>query len=142
MKCDCFKKQDEHTSPPYVVNVDQITLENPNFRTTIWTGKHLQMTVMCIPSCGEIGLEIHPDVDQFIRVEKGKAIAYIGSQKDMLTFQQNMCEGDAVFIPAGMWHNILNVQRQSLKVSVIYAPPNHPQGTVHRTKKEADMAEY
>lgn len=138
---DCRERKD-YGPYPYVTNVERTTIENTNFRTAIWTGCHLQMTVMRIMPCGEIGLEVHPDTDQFIRVEQGRAVVQIGECENRVDFQQNMCRGDAVFIPAGMWHNVLNVSRQPLKVSVFYAPPNHPRGTVHRTKEEAEMAEY
>ena len=100
------------------------------------------MTLMCIPYCGEIGLEIHPKTDQFIRVEQGKAVSVMGKRKDCLDFRQDMCKGDAVFIPAGTWHNIINIGRTPLKLSVMYAPPNHLKGTVHRTKKDAEKEEY
>lgn len=142
MEFGCYTEQIDYGSNPYVANIEQIGIENRNFRTTIWTGQHLQMTLMCIPPCGEIGLEVHPVTDQFIRVEQGKAVVKMGKYKDLLDFQQNMCKGDAVFIPAGTWHNVVNVERQPLKVSVIYAPPNHPKGTVHCTKRDAEMDEY
>lgn len=96
------------------------------------------MTVMCIKPCGEIGLEIHPDTDQLIRVEQGTAVVKIGECKNQPDFQQNICKGDAVFIPAGTWHNIVNTGRNALKVSSVYAPPNHRRGTVHPTKADAE----
>ncbi|MDO5726927.1 MAG: cupin domain-containing protein, partial [Bowdeniella nasicola] len=71
---------------PYVVNIEDKTLENDNFRTTLWTGKHLQMTVMSIPVGGDVGLEVHPDNDQFLRVEQGKGRCQMGDAQDELTF--------------------------------------------------------
>lgn len=127
----------DHGPGPYVANIEQITLQNSSFRTAVWTGCHLQMTLMCIPPCKEIGLEIHPETDQFIRIEQGNAAVQIGECKDHLDFRRTMCRGDAVFIPAGTWHNILNTGRAPLKVSVFYAPPHHPWGTIHRAKAEA-----
>lgn len=127
---------------PYVANVKNMGLQNKNFRTTIWTGCNLQMTLMCIVPCGEIGMEIHRETDQFIRVEQGNALVKMGKCRTHSDFQKNMCEGDAVFIPAGTWHNMINVGNRPLKLTVIYAPPNHPRGTVHRTKEEAEKAEY
>lgn len=135
-------EQVDYGPNPYVANIEQLGIENKNFRTAIWTGCHLQMTLMCIPPCGEIGLEIHPTTDQFIRIEQGTARVTMGSCKNYLDYRQIMCKGDAVFIPAGTWHNIVNLERHPLKVSVIYAPPNHPKGTVHRTKKDAEMEVY
>lgn len=123
---------------PYVANVEQMSMQNQNFRTAIWTGCHLQMTLMCIPPCGEIGLEVHPETDQFIRVEQGKAVVTIGRFRCQMEYRQSLCAGDVVFIPAGSWHNIVNTGIKPLKVSSIYAPPNHPKGTVHRTKEDAE----
>ena len=123
---------------PYITNIGQTALQNPNFRTAVWTGSHLQMTVMCIPPCGEIGLEVHKDTDQLIRIEQGTAAVKIGKCAEEPDFQQNMCKGDAVFIPAGTWHNVVNTGRSALKVSSVYAPPNHPRGTVHFTKADAE----
>ncbi|MGN0160446.1 MAG: cupin domain-containing protein [Lachnospiraceae bacterium] len=137
MNC-CDYEQADHGGKPYVVNVEDMAAHNSNFRTAIWTGCNLQMTVMCIPGCGEIGSEIHNDTDQFIRVEQGNAMLKIGKSKSRMDFCQNMCQGDGIFIPAGTWHNIVNSENEPLKLSSIYAPPNHPKGTVHRTKKDAE----
>ncbi len=137
-----YTRQTDYGQKPYVVNVEQMSLQNRYFRSTVWTGRQLQMTVMCIPPCGEIGLEIHEETDQFIRVEQGCAVVKMGECKRQLDFQQNMCRGDAVFVPAGTWHNVVNTGRIPLKVSVIYAPPNHPQGTIHISKEDADREEY
>ena len=126
---------------PCTLNVGQMAAENQNFRIAVWTGCHLQMTLMCIPPCGEIGLEIHPDTDQLIRVEHGRAAVRMGRCKNHMDFCQNLCMGDVVFVPAGTWHNVVNTGRNPLRVSSIYAPPNHPRGTVHKTKKEADQEE-
>lgn len=123
---------------PYVINIEQTAVQNQNFRTAVWTGCHLQMTVMCIPPCGEIGFEIHSDTDQLIRVEQGTAAVKIGKCVDQFDFQQNICKGDAVFIPAGTLHNIVNIGRNVLKLSSVYAPPNHRRGTVHLTKADAE----
>ena len=137
-----YTRQTDYGQKPYVVNVEQMSLQNRYFRSTVWTGRQLQMTVMCIPPCGEIGLEIHEETDQFIRVEQGCAVVKMGECKRQLDFQQNVCRGDAVFVPAGTWHNVVNTGRIPLKVSVIYAPPNHPQGTIHISKADADREEY
>ncbi|MCI6733313.1 MAG: cupin domain-containing protein [Lachnospiraceae bacterium] len=96
------------------------------------------MTLMCILPGGDIGLEIHEDTDQYIRIEMGRALVRMGTCKNQMDFQQNLFRGDGIFIPAGTWHNIINTGRNSLKVSSIYAPPHHPYGTVHRTKKDAE----
>lgn len=117
-------------------------MQNQNFRTALWTGCHLQLTLMCIPAGGEIGLEVHPDTDQFIRLESGQGMAMMGACKDKLNFQKCIGADDAVFVPAGTWHNIINTGRCPLKLYSIYAPPHHPHGTVHRLKADADAAEH
>ena len=142
MNCNQFENRMDRGQEPFAVNVERMAMENRNFRTALWTGCHLQMTLMCIPVCGEIGQEIHEDTDQFIRVEQGRAMVRLGKCKGQGSFQRNMCTGDAVFVPAGTWHNIINTGRSPLKVTSIYAPPKHPKGTVHRTKEEAERAEY
>lgn len=143
MNCGhCSSHQADYGPAPYAANIPQMAMQNHNFRTATWTGCHLQMTLMCIPPCGEIGLEIHADTDQFIRIEQGKAIVKMGTCKEQPDFQQTLCMGDAVFIPAGTWHNIVNTGMNPLKVSSIYAPPNHPWGTIHQTKEDADREEH
>lgn len=141
MNCDNCARHADYGPNPYAASIEQLSRENANFRTAIWTGSHLQMTIMCIPPCGDIGLEVHPDTDQFIRVEQGRALVKMGRNRNQLDFQQTICTGDGVFVPAGTWHNVMNVGRNPLKVSSIYAPPNHPRGTVHRTKEEAEREE-
>ena len=127
---------------PYAVNIEKASMQNQNYRTALWTGNHLQLTLMSIPVGGDIGLEVHPNTDQFIRVEQGKALVKMGPCQKQLNFSQMMYKGDAVFIPAGAWHNVMNVETRPLKVSVIYAPSHHPKGTVHRTKQDAQMEEW
>lgn len=141
MNRDCCSKPTDNGSNPFTINIEQATGQNQNFRTAVWTGCYLQMTLMCIPACEEIGLEIHTDTDQFIRIEQGKAVVKMSRCKNQFDFQQNMCEGDAVFIPAGTWHNIINTEKNPLKVSSIYAPPNHLKGTIHQTKADAQQEE-
>lgn len=137
-----YAKQIDKGPNPYSTNVEHMAMQNSNFRTAIWTGCHLQMTLMTIPTCGEIGLEIHPDTDQIIRIEQGTAMVRMGKDKNQMDYQKNICQGDAVFVPAGTWHNMINMGRTPLKVSSIYAPPNHPRGTIHRTKADAEREEY
>lgn len=141
MSCGHCAGQADHGPNPYVTNIEETAIQNQNFRTAVWTGCHLQMTVMSIPPCGEIGREVHSNTDQLIRVEQGTAVVKIGECANHPDFQQNMCQGDAVFIPAGTWHNIVNIGRNALKVSSVYAPPNHRRGTVHCTKEDAEREE-
>ena len=126
---------------PFVVNIEEATRRNSTFRTALWTGNHLQLTLMSINVGDEIGLEIHPDTDQFLRVEQGWGIVKMGSSKDNLNFQRQVSPGDAILVPAGTWHNIINEGNVPLKLYSIYAPPKHPRGTVHRTRADAMAAE-
>ena len=130
--------QQDHGPYPYVTNISQATGRNQNYRTTLWTGCHLQLTLMSIPVCGEIGLEIHPDTDQFLRIEQGNGVALMGNRKEQLDFQQCIAADDVIFVPDGTWHNVVNKGRCPLKLYSIYAPPHHPHGTVHKTKADAD----
>ena len=136
--CDNF----DYGPEPFTINIQKATCHNNNFRTALWTGKHLQLTVMNIPAGCEIGLEIHEDTDQFLRIESGRAMVKMGSCKDKLNFQKYVGENEAIFIPAGTWHNVINTGQRCLKICSIYAPPKHPHGTVHRTKADADKSEY
>lgn len=131
----------DYGSEPFVVNIEQATCHNDNFRSALWSGTHLQLTLMCIPSGGEIGLEMHHDTDQFIRLESGFGIVKMGSCKEKQNFQKRICAGDAVFVPAGTWHNIINIGQCPLKIYSVYAPPKHPHGTIHKTKAIADLSE-
>ena len=126
---------------PFVVNIAQATTENKAFRTALWTGDHLQLTLMSIPVGGEIGVEMHPDVDQFIRIEEGQALVKIGDSEDNLMWQRKVGDDYAIFIPAGTWHNIINLGGCPLKLYSIYAPPQHPRGTVQLTKEDAEAEE-
>lgn len=126
---------------PYVVNIEDLTLVNQDFRVTKWTGKHLQMTVMTIPVEGEVGLEKHGHIDQFIRIEQGSARVLMGDKQDALDFDRIVEDDWAIFIPAGTWHNVLNNGDEPLKLYSIYSPAEHPQGTIHKTFEESEAAE-
>lgn len=122
---------------PYTVDITCATKQNTLFRRTLWTGEHLQLTLMCIPPQCDIGLEVHPDDDQFLRIETGCGLVRMGQCRGSLPFQREVNSGDAIFIPAGTWHNVENTGEQPLKLYSIYAPPHHPRGTVHKTKADA-----
>jgi mannose-6-phosphate isomerase-like protein (cupin superfamily) len=132
----------DHGANPYVVDIEDATLQNTAFRATLWTGSHLQVTVMSIPPGQEIGLEVHGDRDQFLRIEAGRARVQMGPARDDLHFEREAGDDDVVLVPAGMWHNLTNVGSDDLKLSSLYGPPEHPHGTVHATKAEADAAEH
>ncbi|MGD2408911.1 cupin domain-containing protein [Bacillus subtilis] len=126
---------------PFVVNINRATKQNNTFRTALWTGKHFQVTLMSLGIGEDIGLEIHSNVDQFLRIEQGRGIVKMGKSKDHLNFQRNVYDDSAIVVPAGTWHNVINTGNTPLKLYSIYAPPNHPFGTVHKTKADAVAAE-
>ena len=121
----------------YFGPIEKQTLENTNFRKVLFTGKHAQLVVMCLQGGEEIGNEVHPDVDQFFRIEQGEARFVFNDSEEHIAR-----DGDAVIVPAGTYHNVINTsQSEELKLYTIYSPPNHPDGTIHKTKAEADAAE-
>ncbi|MBR0597223.1 cupin domain-containing protein [Sinanaerobacter chloroacetimidivorans] len=126
---------------PLVINIEEVTKQNENFRTALWTGDHLQLTLMCINPGEEIGLEIHPNLDQFIRIEDGQGLVKMGNQKDRLDFQEKVYDNFAFIIPAGTWHNLINTGNKPLKLYSIYAPPQHPHGTIQETREDAEASE-
>ena len=126
---------------PFVIDIEKATIQNNTFRTALWTGNHLQFTLMSINVGEDIGLEIHPNLDQFIRIEQGEGLSKMGIRKDNLNIQKRVTDGYAIFVPAGTWHNVINTGRRPLKLYSIYAPPQHPKGTVQKTKAEAMAAE-
>lgn len=126
----------DHGPEPFVVDIEEATVSNTNYRTTLWTGKNLQLTVMAIAPGDDIGLEVHEDHDQFLRVEEGTGRVQMGPAENDLSFEQVARADDAIFIPAGSWHNVTNVGDEPLKLYSIYAPPEHEHGTVHPTKAD------
>lgn len=126
---------------PFVTNIETATRENNTFRTALWTGKYLQVTVMSILPGDDIGLEVHEDHDQFLRIEAGSGTVHMGPTETDLQ-QWPAADDDAIFVPAGSWHNVTNTGSEPLKVYSIYSPPEHDHGTVHQTKAEADAAEH
>jgi mannose-6-phosphate isomerase-like protein (cupin superfamily) len=126
---------------PFVININEATKQNNTFRTALWTGSQFQVTLMSIDVGEDIGLEMHPDVDQFLRIEQGQGIVRMGKRRDNVTFERNVYDDSAIIIPAGTWHNLINTGTVPLKLYSIYAPPNHPFGTVHATKADAIAAE-
>ncbi len=125
---------------PFVFNIEEYTTQNETYRTSIWTGEYMQMTVMSIPAGGDIGEEMHPDIDQFLRVEAGSGIMQMGDEEGVFNFEERVEHDFAVFIPAGKWHNLINDSDEPLKVYSIYAPGEHPRNTVHQTQEEGIAA--
>ena len=136
-----FSPLRDYGGEPLAINMDRAAKNNPNYRTVLWTGKYLQVTLMSIPAGGDIGLEMHPDTDQFLRVESGRGLVVMGPCRERPTVRERVGAGDAVIVSAGTWHDLVNTGGVPLKLYSIYAPPHHPFGTVHRTKEEAEQAE-
>ena len=132
----------DYGAEPTVLNIDAYTTSNDNFRTTLWTGTKLQVTIMSIPVGGDIGLEQHPDTDQFLRIEEGTAQVLMGDTEESLIFIQDAEKDFAIIVPAGKWHNIINTGDKPLKMYSIYSPVEHPHGTMHKTQEEAEEAEH
>jgi mannose-6-phosphate isomerase-like protein (cupin superfamily) len=121
----------------YVGPIEKQTLENTYFRQVVFTGKHTQLVVMCLGPGEDIGDEVHPNVDQFFRIEQGEATFVFNEKKE-----RSVRDGDAVVVPAGTYHNVINASKTvPLKLYTLYSPPNHPDGTLHKTKAEAEAAE-
>ncbi|PIR59670.1 MAG: cupin domain-containing protein [Candidatus Pacebacteria bacterium CG10_big_fil_rev_8_21_14_0_10_45_6] len=117
-------------------NIEQVTLSNSNFRQVLYTGKHSQLVLMCLEPKEEIGMETHPDNDQFFRFEQGEGKCIIDENEYVVT------AGSAVVIPAGAQHNVINTSAtEDLKMYTLYAPAHHKDGTIHTTKAEAEASE-
>ena len=121
----------------YVGPIEKQTLDNNFFRRVLFTGKHAQLVVMCVQGGEELGNEVHANVDQFFRIEEGEArFVFNGKEEHVVG------DGGAIVVPAGTYHNVINTSpNKPLRLYTIYSPPNHPDGTIHKTKAEADAAE-
>jgi Mannose-6-phosphate isomerase len=136
-----YYKLKDYGPNPFVINIEKAAKQNTTFRTALWTGRHLQVTLMSINVGEDIGLEIHPTLDQFLRIEEGQGLVQMGASKEKLDFQEKVYDGYAIVVPAGTWHNLINIGNRPIKLYSIYAPPQHPHGTVHETKADAMAAE-
>lgn len=119
----------------YIADIEDVTEENTDFRRVLYTGKNLQLVVMSLRPGEEIGEEVHEDGDQFFRVEEGKGEVWIDGKKTTLK------SDDVAIVPAGARHNLINIGEKPLQVYTIYSPPEHKDGTIHKTKAEADAHE-
>jgi len=126
----------------WVGDIEHETIENETFRTVLWTGDHSQLTVMSIPAGEDIGKEVHPDHDQFLRIEQGSGRVEMGPSENEVELTQDVGADWAIVVPAGVWHNVVNTGDGELKVYSIYSPAQHPPGTVHPTKADAEAAEH
>ncbi len=118
----------------YHTNIEKLTLENRNFRQVLFTAPHSQLVLMTLQPGEEIGNEVHPNIDQFFRFEAGEGKAVLNNSEE-INFEAN----DVLIVPAGTYHNIINTSKtEPLKLYTIYSPANHPDGTIHATKAEAE----
>lgn len=111
---------------PFVIDIEDAAEDNTRLLTTLWTGEHLQVTLMSIPVGGDIGLEVHEDVDQFLRIEEGDGVVEMGTNQHDLSFRRRISEDSGIMVPAGTWHNVTNTGDGPLKLFSVYAPPEHP----------------
>jgi len=126
----------------WVDDVERATLENTDFRRVLFTGRQTQLTVMRLAPGEEIGVEMHDHLDQFLRIEQGRGRVTFGPSAEQVDEQHDVADDWAVIVPGGLWHNVINTGDEDLKLYSLYSPPEHPDGTVHRTKADADAAEH
>jgi mannose-6-phosphate isomerase-like protein (cupin superfamily) len=122
---------------PQSFDLEKATLENNSYRTVGWSGKYLQLTLMSIPPGEDVGLESHPETDQFLRLDGGRGRVQMGRSKDQLDFEREVEDGWAIFVPAGTWHNITNIGDEPMQLYAVYAPVHHAAGRVHGTSADA-----
>lgn len=122
---------------PWVLDIEDATLSNSNYRHVQWTGEYMQMVLMSLKPGETIDLEMHEEIDQFIRIEQGEARVLIGESSDNPSFDKLVSDDWAVFIPAGYWHEVRNTGSTDLKIYTIYSPAEHPAGTLNGTYEEA-----
>lgn len=115
----------------FVINIEEKSLQNDYFREVLFTTDKSQLVVMALKPGEEIGMEVHPEHDQFIKIESGKGKAIMNGE------EHEISDGSAVVIPAGTQHNVINTSEGVMKLYTIYTPPEHKPGTIHKTKEEA-----
>lgn len=116
----------------FVGNIEELTLSNNNFRQVIYTGQHAQLVLMSLNPSEDIGMEVHPTTDQFLRIEKGEGKVIMNGEESVIK------DGSAIFVPAGTEHNVVNTSSENpLKLYTIYSPSHHKDGIIHKTKQDA-----
>lgn len=126
---------------PNAFDIESATVANENYRTVAWTGKYLQVTLMSIPAGESIGLEAHPDTDQFLRLDAGRGKCVMGPTADQLDFEQEVSDGWSIQVPAGTWHDVINPGPEPMRLYAIYAPVHHAPGITQATSDEAEQDE-
>lgn len=122
---------------PQSFNLEQATRENRSYRAVAWSGRYLQVTLMSIPVGGDIGLEMHAETDQFLRLDAGRGRVQMGTSKDSLSFDKEVSDGWCVLVPSGTWHNITNIGSEPMQVYAVYAPAHHKPGKIHERAADA-----
>lgn len=122
---------------PQSFDLEHATQDNSNYRAVAWSGRYLQLTLMSIPVAGDIGLEMHAETDQFLRLDAGRGLVEMGPSRDELTFRSEVSDGWCIMVPAGTWHNITNTGDEPMQVYAIYAPAHHAPGKIQATAAEA-----
>jgi mannose-6-phosphate isomerase-like protein (cupin superfamily) len=133
---------DTSSSLGWVADIEAETIDNTDFRRVLYTGGHLQLTVMSLAPGEDIGWEMHDHLDQFLRIEQGQGVLRFGRSEDSVDEEHAVVDDWAIVVPAGTWHNVVNTGDVPLRLYSIYAPAEHPPGTVHRTKADAEAAEH
>ncbi|TFY99898.1 cupin domain-containing protein [Ramlibacter rhizophilus] len=121
---------------PQSFDLENETLANTNYRSVAWSGRYLQLTLMSIPPGEDVGLEMHAETDQFLRLDGGRGRVQMGPAKDKLTFEKEVEDGWCIMVPAGTWHNVTNIGEEPMQLYAIYAPAHHKPGKVHKTQAE------
>lgn len=133
--------REDYGPVPMVIDLEKAALQNYAYRSALWTGDYLQLTLMSIPVGEDVGLEIHPDTDQFLYIIAGQGTVEMGKTRDDLDLKTYTEEGDAILVPAGTWHNLRNTAKRPLRFCSIYAPTHHPHCTLHPTREDAEADE-
>lgn len=126
---------------PNAFDIETATKENTDYRAVVWSGTYLQVTLMSIPVGSSIGLEKHPETDQFLRIDAGRGRVKMGPSEDDLSFQEDVSDGWSIQVPAGTWHDVENTGDEPLRLYAVYAPVHHAAGIVQETKEDADRDE-
>jgi mannose-6-phosphate isomerase-like protein (cupin superfamily) len=126
----------------WAADIESETINNTDFRRVLYTGGHLQLTVMSLAPGEDIGWEMHDHLDQFLRIEQGRGVLRFGRAEDSVDEEHDVADDWAIIVPAGTWHDVVNTGDVPLHLYSLYAPPEHPPGTVHRTKADAEAAEH
>jgi mannose-6-phosphate isomerase-like protein (cupin superfamily) len=122
---------------PNAFDIETATTANTHYRAVAWSGKYLQVTLMSIPAGESIGLEMHPETDQFLRLDAGQGRVQMGPARDQLDFEQDVSDGWCVLVPAGTWHNVTNTGEESMRLYTVYAPVHHAPGIIQDTGADA-----